>query len=237
MAESHPIPTHPLFKDLTGQKFGRLTVVSYAGRRGKYGVHSWNCSCQCGGERTTMGLSLGSGKTVSCGCIQRERAKECATVHGMIDRPEYVVWQGMIARCTYPKNKFYKKYGGAGVRVCDRWRRLFADFIKDMGPRTSATHSLDRHPNRNGNYEPGNVRWATPEEQAHNKDINVNFTVGNETKTISEWSRILNIPRITLRRRIRRRCTEAEFVAKAPGRGRWGKGRPGTRTRVSAATP
>lgn len=222
MAEPHPIPTHPLFKDLTQSKepFGRLTVLFYAGRIGR--MHAFHCRCVCGNEKTVIGTSLSNGATESCGCLQRERAKEFATVHGMVDRPEYVVWQGMIARCTYPKNKFWKTYGGAGVTVCERWRKSFADFFQDMGPRPSPKHSLDRFPNQNGNYEPGNVRWATPEEQAHNRTDNTNFTVGDETKTISEWSRILRVSRITLNRRMKRCCTEQEFVAPAPGRGRRG---------------
>src|SRR5678816_2973212 len=95
--------------------------------------------------------------------------------HGMHGTPEYNSWEHMIGRCTRPSYEFYHRYGGRGITVCERWRR-FENFYADVGPRPSPKHSIDRFPNRNGNYEPGNVRWANPVEQGRNMD-HVRLTV------------------------------------------------------------
>ena len=163
---------HPLLKDLTGQAFGRLTVVSFAGS--VKGRTTWHCSCACGGTRTAVGSDLKNGRTMSCGCLQAQVRSSSHTRHGGRDWPEWRVWQSMIRRCHSPKATSFSYYGGRGIAVCDRWRQGadglhgFECFIADMGRRPSGGLTLDRI-NNDGNYEPGNVRWATRREQQHNK--------------------------------------------------------------------
>ncbi len=108
--------------------------------------------------------------------------------HGLQHTLEYNSWRAMKARCYQPKFHAYHRYGGRGITVCDRWLRSFGAFLTDVGPRPSQSHSLDRFPNKDGNYEPGNVRWATPEEQQRNRGDNFCVTFRGETKSISEWA-------------------------------------------------
>ncbi|HEV8573869.1 MAG TPA: hypothetical protein VGR43_04090 [Dehalococcoidia bacterium] len=107
------------------------------------------------------------GETTSCGCFQIEHARQFFTTHGGRGKPEYDIWQGMLNRCRNPKVISYKYYGARGIKVCERWND-FANFYSDMGQRPSETHSVDRI-DPNGDYEPGNCRWATPQEQRVNQ--------------------------------------------------------------------
>jgi len=106
--------------------------------------------------------------------------------------PEYKSWSGIIQRCCNPKSPAYNRYGGRGIKVCPEWRDSFQKFLKHVGCRPTPTHSIDRIDN-NGNYEPGNVRWATIKEQAQNKRTNQKVTYNGETLCVSEWSRRLGI--------------------------------------------
>lgn len=162
----------PSTKNLSGQTFGRLTVLQDTGRRDDAGRVIWSCSCECGNERDAVGRDLTSGRTTSCGCKKSERAKSAATKHGGASHvqrsPEYRSWASMVQRCTNPKYHRWDRYGGRGITVCERWRGSFEDFLADMGPRPEGT-SLDRFQNPDGNYEPGNCRWATRAEQRNNR--------------------------------------------------------------------
>lgn len=125
-----------------------------------------------------------------------------ATTHGMSHYPEFHVWNTMKQRCSNPKNPKYHLYGGRGIKVCDRWLDSFENFIWDMGRRPSDEYSLDRYPNMNGNYEPGNTRWATKLEQANNLRSTKQLTHDGKTQSQAEWARDLGISAITLRERL-----------------------------------
>lgn len=186
--------------DISGQRFGRLVVVSEAPKlpRKKAGTR-WHCRCDCGKKITTETGALRSGHTQSCGCYHKDQVADASSTHGMTRSPEWRAWRAMVARCTVPTNGSYPNYGGRGISVCDRWR-TFENFIADMGPRPPGT-TLDRYPNNNGNYEPGNCRWATRSQQDSNKRTTVMVTFEGKTKTYSEWARELGTHPSVIRRR------------------------------------
>ena len=144
--------------DRTGQVFGKLTVMKQAGRD-KLKKVLWRCRCECGQETTVVAGSLVTGNTTSCGCIVPNFK------HGGTGKSSYNTWRAMMRRCYNCDDKDYPRYGGKGVVVYSAWHD-YAAFVLDMGE-PSGTKTLDRI-NSGGNYEPGNVRWATPTVQARN---------------------------------------------------------------------
>jgi hypothetical protein len=147
--------------DLTGKRFGRLVVPAYAGGE------KWFCVCDCGVRVVVRGDRLREGKTKSCSCLRRELLKARATKHGMSRSREYRSWTSMKSRCFDPRATGFEFYGGRGILVCERWANSFEEFFADMGTRP-AGRSLDRI-NPNGNYGPGNCRWADTKQQAQNR--------------------------------------------------------------------
>ncbi|MHA2033291.1 MAG: hypothetical protein ACW99Q_28300, partial [Candidatus Kariarchaeaceae archaeon] len=172
--------------DLTGQKFGRLTVVKRVLPNTTCGNSRWLCQCDCGNQKIICGASLRNNNTKSCGCLHRElvlqRTIKKNTTHGCASRhqqsKEYQTWISMIQRCTNINNPRYQNYGDRGIQVCARWRNSFENFLADMGPKPSDKHSIDRI-NNDDDYEPSNCRWATRQEQANNKRNN--HIIGNKT--------------------------------------------------------
>lgn len=199
-------------QDLTGAKFGRLTVVERAPFKGK---SKWRCSCECGGESVVYATHLLRGRTVSCGCRLRENQaalKPAQAKHGMWKTSEFNIWSGMLKRCHSPGDKGFSAYGGRGITVCDQWRDDFKAFYDHIGPRPSKRHSVDRIENDKG-YEPGNVRWATPEEQQRNRGVNVRAEVCGEVLTAAEISQRFGLSETAVLRRIHRGLTGADLVS------------------------
>jgi len=151
-----------------GEKYNRLTLIRLTENRKAI------FRCDCGGLTEKYITNVTSEKTKSCGCYNREAARKMGKLntHGCSKNPSYGNYHSMMQRCYNPKADGYDSYGAVGITVCDEWKGNPRQFINDMGPRPSKTHSLDRYPNKKGNYEPSNCRWATPTQQARNTRSN-----------------------------------------------------------------
>lgn len=156
-------------EDLAGQRFGRLVAQARSDRsRGRRTY--WVCVCDCGRTIEARADGLKCGDNITCGCGQPQRMRDCHTKHGLSNTGTYAAWESMWRRCSDPRDKGYRLYGGRGIKVCDRWRDVAA-FLADMGERPPGT-TLDRI-DVDGHYEPGNCRWATKLCQARNTRSNV----------------------------------------------------------------
>lgn len=206
--------------DLTGQKFGRLTVIEKIGSD-KYGV-KWKCKCSCGNYTEVYGTLLRKHKSSSCGCYKKEiNSKICHdtfTTHGETNTSLYKVWQGMKKRCFNPKEKAYKNYGGRGVTVCSEWKENFLTFKKwaeENGYKKDLT--IERI-NNNGNYEPSNCTWIPLPQQANNRRSSHFITFKGEKRTITEWSKIVRLNRRTISYRINNLHWSIEKALTTPAR-------------------
>lgn len=204
-------------KDLTNQKFGRLTAVKFA-YRDHFNHARWLCVCECGNEKIIDGGSLTSGKTRSCGCLNIEqlhkkgfesnRAKHC-----LWGTRIYRIWKCIKTRCYNSNTKDYELYGGRGIKVCDEWKDSFPAFMKwSFENGYDNTKSIDRI-NVNGDYEPSNCRWATAKQQANNKRNNHFITIGEETKTVTEWIEVSGICKATFYQRLRAGKTGQDLIS------------------------
>lgn len=174
-------------KELAGQRFGRLVAGESIHVQGKTQkkLH-YKCRCDCGSEVLVNAQNLRRGMTQSCGCLQRERAKSASLKHGMSHTSIHNTWMSMLQRCIDEKCEAYKDYGARGVKVCERWM-AFENFLADIGLPPQVGLTLDRYPDNDGNYEPGNVRWATKKEQANNRRSSRILEHGGEKLTVAEW--------------------------------------------------
>lgn len=183
----------PKFIDLTGQTFGRLTIIKRAKNTTvKTRNAHWKCRCSCGNITIVQGRHLRSGHTKSCGCLSNELTKQRCTKHGLYGTPEYMTWARMLDRCYNPNHTEFKNYGGRGISVCNEWKNDFLAFYKDLGQRPSPIHSLDRIDNERG-YSANNCRWATPKEQSNNTRKNHRITFYDWTMTISQWAKFVGL--------------------------------------------
>lgn len=184
---------------MVNRVFGEWAVLAYSHSKG--GRIFWLCRCSCGTTKPVSRKHLQCGASTRCrGCAHRTHG----ATNGRKPRTEYAIWVGIIGRCANPRNRRFKDYGGRGVAVCERWRSSFAAFLADMGPRPSPGHSIDRHPDKNGNYEPGNCRWATSVEQNRNRRDNRFITAFGKTRCVAEWAELLGIKRTLIKDRLRR---------------------------------
>lgn len=171
--------------------------------------------CFCGNEFKSPIHNIFKQDTKSCGCAKSKLISESKKKHGLHNTPEYNSWCSLKSRCKNKNNIQFKDYGGRGIKVCDRWNDKkigFINFLKDMGRRPSDLHSIDRI-NVNGNYEKSNCRWATNLQQANNKRDNIYFTCNGETKTLTEWARIADLHRVTLKYRLWKGMTIEEAIS------------------------
>ena len=173
--------------DLTGGKFGRWTVLEKTGK--KHNKISYLCKCECGTVRVVTADTLINGRSLSCGCFQKEVVSRRETTHGMTGKRIYNIYHNMKNRCYNPNDDRYKDYGGRGIRICDEWlgKHGFENFVEwSMVNGYAENLTIDRV-NVNGNYEPSNCRWATNAEQSNNKRTCVYFTFFGITKNLKEW--------------------------------------------------
>lgn len=179
--------------DLLGRRFGRLIVIErrlHIQPSGKKHAH-WVCRCDCGRQSIVLGPNLIRGKQVSCGCLKDEQTRARRLTHGHTAKQkesrEYRAWRHMKGRCYDPRDISYPNYGGRSIRVCEPWRQSFEAFLQDMG-RCPDKCSLDRL-DSNGNYVPGNCRWATHIEQMNNKRSNTRLLIHGQTMTLANAAR------------------------------------------------
>lgn len=181
-------------------RFGHLTfkaMVPGLRRRARYGVFV----CDCGAEKEMCISNVALGKSTSCGCFAYAATGDRARTHGLSKTPEYAVWARMITRCTNPRASRYDRYGGRGISVCERWR-TFENFLADMGKRPAGM-TIERE-DVDGNYEPGNCRWATKREQHWNKSTSNFVEYNGERRCVAEWCERTGIPYTTFIQRLRR---------------------------------
>lgn len=198
-----------------GQRYARLAVISEAPKRGPHKY--WLCVCTCGKYTTVNQGNLRGGHTQSCGCWKQDKAlgNQHARLHGDSRSPEWISWSAMLDRCKRRE----KDYVQRGIKVCKRWR-TYQNFLSDMGRKPSPQHTLDRWPNNNGNYEPGNCRWATPIQQQNNTRRTIRVAYNGKMHTLREVQELTGISATLLRKRIRSGKTGAQLFSLLNGRNR-----------------
>lgn len=175
--------------DITGDRSGRLVALERAPNRGRRTF--WVFRCDCGGTATISLEAFRSGRQKGCGCIRKETTRQRSLTHGhkvgYRSTPEIKAWQHAKGRCFNPKNPKFPIYGGRGITMCEAWASDASAFLRDMGPRPEGT-TLDRI-DANGNYEPGNCRWATPKEQASNRRMTLFAEINGASIPLTDFAR------------------------------------------------
>ena len=203
--------------NLTGEVFGRLEVISFAGHSSS-GCRQWKCKCVCGNIVVVIAKNLRKGNTKSCGCFKLDRViTHGACLDGKVSR-SYGTWRSMKQRCYNPKCNEYHNYGFRGVVMCERWlgEDGFIHFLSDMGEKPKGL-TLERI-NNNGNYGPDNCKWATQKEQNSNKRTNRLTTYKGETKTTTQWSEVIGCNKVTLAYRLNNWSIERALTTPIKGR-------------------
>ena len=203
-------------KDLTGQRFGRLTVIERAGTYSAPNCRSksatWRCKCDCGNESVLVGNDLSRGATKSCGCLFEENT------HKKRNTRLYITWRNMKQRCYNPNNVSYRQYGGRGIEVCEEWKSNFLAFYNwAMANGYADNLTIDRI-DVNGNYEPDNCRWASVKEQNNNKSSNHLITYKGKTQTIKQWAEELGISSYTICSRLNQNWDIERALTEKPRR-------------------
>lgn len=183
------------FRNLTGQRYSRWTVMERGpnlGRRVR-----WKCRCDCGKTELVAATNLTSGKSRSCGCLHIDTI----TTHNRTGTPEHQAWTAMKSRCYTKSNISYPYYGGRGIAVCDRWLHSFENFFADMGERPNSEYSLDRI-NPDCNYSPDNCRWTIREIQDNNRRTSRFLTCNGKTQTVAQWGKEMGLSRTTILNRL-----------------------------------
>lgn len=199
--------TKPNFVDHTGERFGRLTALRLIDCKPK---PKWECICDCGNTTQVITSVLVRGDCQSCGCLASEIRKLATRRHGLTHHPIHTAWISIRQRCTNPNNIGFARYGGRGIKVCGRWQSFDA-FAEDMLPTWKQGLSIERL-DVNGNYEPGNCIWATPKEQARNRETTMRFEVKGEVLTVPEMAEKYSLRQNAIWRRIRKGETGDDLV-------------------------
>ena len=177
------------FKDITGQKFGRLTAIKYL-YNSNAGKAVWLCKCDCGNLIEAISGNLCSGMTNSCGCYKKDRHP---VIHGMSNSRLHKIWQNMKTRCYNKNNTAYKNYGARGIAVCDNWKNDFQSFYNwSISNGYKDTLTLDRIDNNKG-YSQNNCRWVTRKQQNRNTRRTRKYTIDGVTKCLKDWCKFYNI--------------------------------------------
>ena len=185
--------------DLTGQKFGKLTVIERA-ENAKSGRVRWLCKCDCGGVTISQSNDLKSGRAKSCGCLRHTPPPN--KTHGKSKTRIYRIRRAIIARCYNSNHEQYKDYGGRGITVCVEWLNSFTAFYEwAVASGYTDDLTIDRKDN-NGNYEPNNCCWVTRKEQANNRRNNILVTYNGKTQSVTQLAEELGIDSAILRARI-----------------------------------
>lgn len=201
-------------KDLTGQKFGKLTVIERAENDNKGNVQ-WLCQCECGNKKVVRGSSLKSGNSHSCGCLIIENVKTRMSTHKMAKTRLYKIWAGMKQRCINPNTTGFENYGGRGIDYIPEWENFetFKEWAIQSGYNDALT--IDRIDVNKG-YSPQNCRWANETQQARNKRSNLYFTYQNQTRCLKDWATYLKIDYLLLYGRIVTRHWDFEKAINTP---------------------